>query len=131
MTKYRSKFERVFGDQFRTLDYEPTNIVYWSQHTYTPDFVTPSGKHWFELKGFFRNSGEAKKYVDVSKQLHFDKPDDMNHTPVLIFVFMDPDKKMPGARRRKDGTVYTMKDWADKNGFRWCTIDTVKKEWLV
>ena len=125
MTKYRSKFEKAFGEQFSGLAYESTSIVYWSRHTYTPDFVTPSGRHWFELKGFFRNSGEARKYVDVSKQLH------LPGTPVLIFVFMDPDKKMPGARRRKDGTIYTMKDWADKNGFKWCTIDTIKKDWLV
>lgn len=130
MTKYRSKFEQSFAKKFTDLAYEPTSIPYWSAHTYTPDFVSPSGRYWFELKGFFRR-GEPKKYVDVSRQLHFDRPDDINHVPKLVFVFMNPDKKMPGARRRKDGTYYTMKDWADKHKFLWCTADTVKRNWLI
>jgi hypothetical protein len=33
---------------------------------------------------------------------------------------------MPRARRRQDGTKFTMADWADKNNFRYFTADTVK-----
>jgi len=42
---------------------------------------------------------------------------------------------MPGARRRSDGTRYTMQEWADKQGFTWYTPETCpvgwsKKQWL-
>jgi hypothetical protein len=32
---------------------------------------------------------------------------------------------MPRARRRNDGTKFTMAEWADKNGFRYYTVETV------
>lgn len=125
--KYRSKFEKTFAVKYPHLPYESEQLPYWSAHTYTPDFVTPSGKYWLELKGRFRTAAEAAKYIDIRKHLHFH---DKDKPPELIFVFMDPKKKMPGARKRKDGSYFTMDDWAKKNKFKYCTMETIKQEWL-
>jgi len=36
---------------------------------------------------------------------------------------------MPGAGKRKDGTKLTHKEWAELNGFRWFTLNTLPNEW--
>lgn len=103
---YKSRFEQEFAKARPELGYETTRLEYTTQHTYTPDF---SGfTTHYELKGRFRTSAEAAKYIAV-----------MAAHPKLKFrfVFMDADKPMPGARRRKDGTIYTMGEWADRNNF--------------
>jgi hypothetical protein len=36
---------------------------------------------------------------------------------------------MPGAGKRKDRTKLTHKEWAELNGFRWFTLNTLPNEW--
>ena len=111
--KYRSKLERRVHEANPHLLYEPKEHIleYFTDHKYQVDFVDPEEPNiFYEAKGYFRTSGEARKYVEIKEQY----PD-----IEIIFLFQNPFTKMPGARRRKDGTVYTMAEWADKHGFRY------------
>jgi len=47
----------------------------------------------------------------------------------LVFIFQNPRTPMPGARRRADGTKYTMQEWAEKQGFTWYTLETCPAGW--
>jgi len=94
-------------------DHHTTKIPYVSKHTYQPDFVKKVGDTnlILEVKGRFRDSGEAAKYVFVREVLKDDEE--------LIFIFEDSCKPMPFAKRRKDGTKFTHGEWAEKNNFRY------------
>lgn len=93
--------------------HHPDRIPYVSKHTYEPDFVKVVGGKtiYIEVKGRFRDSKEAKKYIDVREVLG-DKEE-------LVFIFSDANKPMPNAKKRKDGTKHTHGEWADKNNFRY------------
>jgi len=121
MPNYRSKFEvQVRAALPSSFKYEPHSIAYTSEHNYTPDFVR--GKLLIEVKGRFRNSAEARKYVDIKEQ-HPDKE--------IVFIFMRPSCPLPGARvRKKCGTKRTHGEWATSHGFRWYTLAQLKKETL-
>jgi len=116
---YRSMFEYDFHQQYNQLLYEPLKFSYTVEREYTPDFVSPCGKYWYELKGFFR-AGDSQKYKAIGRCMLVDEPE-------LVFVFQDPKTKMCGAKRRKDGTVATVAEWCDRNGFEWCTKETFDK----
>jgi len=36
---------------------------------------------------------------------------------------------MPSAKLRKDGTKRSHAEWAEKNGFRWFSEDSLPKNW--
>ena len=111
--KYRSKLEERIHLANPHLLYEPKDckLKYTVPHTYQVDFVDPDEPGiYYEAKGRFLDSGEARKYVVIKEQ---------NPDIEIIFWFQNPFTKMPGARKRKDGTVYTMAEWADKHGFRY------------
>lgn len=92
-----------------------TGLVHYTQEKiYEPDFAI--GDFLIEAKGRFRDSAEARKYVDIRNSLIYEE---------LVFVFYHPDTPMPRARRRNDGTRFTMAEWADKNGFRYYTVETI------
>jgi len=100
------------------------SITYTQTKTYHPDFIyhTEDGYIvYIETKGRFRDFNEYKKYVDIAKSLSW--------VEELVFVFQDPNKPMPNAKTRKDGTKLTHGEWAEKNGFTYFTLDTVPKEW--
>ena len=122
--KYDSKFEKEAHDIMQGCEYHPEQrLFYLVPKHYEPDFVyTHSGKTWYiEAKGRFRTSEEARKYVIISETL--------GPKEELVFLFQRPRTPMPGSRRRKDGTRYTMEEWAEKNGFRWYTIETIPTGW--
>lgn len=110
--KYRSKLEERIHKKHPYWLYEPKHlkVTYKVEHTYQVDFVQPDEQNiYYEAKGYFR-SGEARKYVEIQEQ----------HPDIeIVFIFQNPFNKMPGARRRKDGTFLTMAEWADKHGFRY------------
>lgn len=120
---YRSKLEKRLGEgRLSKLKYEPFTLSYTQVKEYLPDFVNESKQIVFEVKGYFRTSQEAKKYVDVKAS----NPDWM-----YVFIFSDPDKPLPWAKRRVgDGKRMSHREWAEKNGFQWCTEFSIKKEWL-
>lgn len=115
--KYRSKFEQEVGRNLPGWKYEPIRIPYVTSHNYTPDFKR-RGKVLIEVKGRFRTSSEAAKYIAIRE---------CNPKYEIVFIFQNPETPMPGARRRKDGTKHTVSQWADKNQFRWFTLETMKE----
>lgn len=124
----RSKFEEAVAEQLqlRGWRYESEKIKYKipeSEHTYTPDFSRPEdcsskakSKTVVESKGRFRSRAECDKYIHIR---------DSNPSIKLVFVFQNPRVAMPGAKRRKDGTIYTMADWAECNNFDYYTLSTL------
>ncbi len=122
--KFDSKFEKEAYALMRGCEYHPPQTLeYVLPKTYEPDFVykTKSKTIWIEAKGRFRTSDEARKYVYIAKTL--------GPAEELVFLFQKPKTPMPGSRRRKNGTRYTMAEWADKQGFRWYTLETVPILW--
>ena len=122
--KYDSKFEKAAHEIMQGCEYHPEErIFYLVPKHYEPDFVyTHRGKTWYiEAKGRFRTSEEARKYVIIAETL--------SPKEELVFLFQRPNTPMPGSRRRKDGTRYTMEEWAEKQGFRWYTLDTIPTGW--
>jgi hypothetical protein len=102
-------------------------ISYVQERKYEPDFIYyPDDDFtvvYIEAKGRFRDSQEARKYVDVVKSLEaFEE---------LVMVFADPDKPMPRARKRADGTRFSHGDWARKNGIKFYSPSTLPREWGV
>lgn len=111
--------------------YHPTPIKYTEpekKHVYRPDFLyvpfepetsLSRFKYYIEVKGRFRDVRESQKYVHIS--------DSLNDFERLVFLFMSPHVAMPGAKKRKNGSVMTHAEWAEKNGFKWFTRDTIKE----
>lgn len=97
------------------------NIEYVISHRYEPDFALLKNGQTIliEAKGRFRDSSEASKYKWVRESL--------KECEELVFLFYDPKKPMPHAKKRKDGTKLSHGEWAEKNGFKWYTEDTIKE----
>ena len=114
--KYRSNFEAEVAKILKGWKYESYGLDYISRHRYIPDFT--KGRTLIEVKGHFRTAGEAAKYIDIRRD---------NPKFILVFLFMNPNTPMPNTRKRKDGTRYTVSQWADKNDFKWYTVDTIKE----
>ena len=112
---YDSKFEydlhRTVLKKFRL---HPAKVNYYVEKQYTPDFELKSKNLLIEVKGRFRDSAEASKYVWVRKAM-LENNDDRE----LVFIFQDPNKPMPRARARKDGTKFSHGEWAEKNNFKY------------
>lgn len=118
---YDSFFEKELHEGvLSTLKHHPDRITYTQTKTYEPDFLYKVGKVTIliEAKGRFRDTAEARKYVDIR--------DCLEPNQELVFVFMKPETPMPHAKKRKDGTKYTHREWAEKNNFRWYTKETIK-----
>lgn len=112
---YDSWFEyELHTGVLKSCDYHTGVVSYTQEKMYEPDFAI--GGFLIEAKGRFRDSEEARKYIDIRKSLTVEE---------LVFVFYDPKTPMPRARRRNDGTKFTMSEWADKNGFRYYTVETI------
>ena len=95
------------------------HIQYSIPHHYEPDFLYKDSI-FIEAKGRFVDSAEARKYVYI-------KPEIEKLGMTFVFLFYKPDTPMPQAKRRKDGSKRTMREWADEHGFRWYTEDTIKE----
>jgi len=86
--------------------------------TYNPD--AKFGSTLIEVKGYFRNSAEAAKYLCIKEQYpHLE----------LVFVFANPSKPIPWAKRRKDGSRMTHAEWAEQKGFTYYSVNNTPKEW--
>jgi hypothetical protein len=128
--KYRSTFEYNLSKKMKGCEYEPFQFEYTIDHEYTPDWVSKDGTVWYEAKGYFRDRREARKYLYIAEQAVSHAREQCLIPATLIFIFKDPNKAMPGAQRRKDGTKQSMAEWADLHEIPWCTPDTVQDEWL-
>lgn len=107
---YRSPMEhRLHNGLLKHCDYEPFNVPYRVERKYNPDFVPKDSNILIEVKGFFRE-GDTAKYKAIR---------DCLPEYELVFVFSDPNKKV------RKGAKLTMSKWAEKEGLRWYTEDTV------
>ena len=119
--EYRSRFEERLGRKLKKCNYEPFIVPYEYKATYLPDFVPKNDPTVIiEAKGCFRNKQEIRKYIAVAES---------NPHLKLVFILMYPNKPMPGAKRRRDGTKYSMREWCENHEFDWYTEDTLPKEW--
>lgn len=121
--KFDSGFEETLHGALTACEYHPDKIQYVQVKMYEPDFIYRNGPYKFiiEAKGRFRDRNESRKYIDIAAGL-----DDYTE---LVFIFQKPKTPMPFAKRRKNGTKQTHAEWAEKNNFKWYTVDTLPKEW--
>ena len=115
--KLRSKLEYKFEDILKEYKieygYEITKIPYTipeSKHNYVVDWTLLNGL-LVETKGWLEDHKERQKYI-LLKQQHPDLD--------LRFVFANP-QKLCG------GTKMMHSQWAEKNGFRWCSINDTEQ----
>lgn len=99
-------------------------IDYVVEHKYTPDFVRviDGTTILLEAKGRFWDNAEFSKYIWIAKAL----PPNYE----LVFIFANPSAPMPQSKKRKDGTRRSHSDWADANGFRWYSEDSIPDDWI-
>jgi hypothetical protein len=120
-TVYDSKLEQVMHEGVLSeFQHHPAKIGYVVPHMYNPDFQLDN--ILIETKGFFSDSAEASKYKWIRE--HLDEGQE------LVFIFEKPDAKLSYAKKRKDGTKMTHKEWATKNGFRAYGTDVTIEEIL-
>lgn len=125
MSRFRSKFEKELAEgPLKGIPYEADTVLYeiQKQCQYTPDWTIHKDNEtiYIEAKGRFQlRNGEPYKYLHVREGL--------NCFETLIFLFQDPNKPMPNAKVRKDGTKITHAEWAEKNNFEWYDKDTIKR----
>lgn len=111
--KYKSDLEaqvhKVLGKDW---EYEKENFPYSIPKKYTPDFTSSDTSNiWIEVKGFFKDYNEVKKYIALKEQYPEKR---------IIFIFSNPNKKCYAqVKRKKDGSILTMGVWATKYGFEW------------
>ena len=124
---YDSKLElRLHQGPLKQAQHHPPKedlIKYSITHHYEPDFIFIHNDKLYvlEIKGRFRDSTEAAKYLHINKYLedwHLFQSSNCD-TIELVFLFENASTVFPFAKRRKDGTKRTHADWANKNGFRW------------
>lgn len=117
-SKLELKFEEIIKEFDVAYDYEVTKIPYTipeSNHSYTVDWTFTNGL-LVETKGYLSDHKERYKYV-LLKQQHPDLD--------LRFVFDNPNKLC-------GGTKMTHSKWAEKYGFKYCSIKDVDQieSWL-
>ena len=118
-SKLEEHFETILQELHVEYEYEVTKVPYIvpeSNHTYTVDWTLLKGL-LIETKGYLADYNERRKYILIKEQ----------HPEIdLRFVFADPNKKCGGMKT-------THAQWADKCGFKWCSIkDTEQlKQWIT
>jgi len=113
---YRSGLEKEVAQVLKGFEYEPFSVSYSQPRTYTPDFIHPKNQGiWYEVKGFFRTSDEAKKYIHIR---------DSYPEVELRFIISNPNIKAYPRVKMKMG------DWLTKNGFKWCLASDIPKSWI-
>lgn len=128
---FDSWLEYDLSKELKQCQYHTEKIPYIQHRTYEPDFIFYDEQEeilsYIEVKGRFRDRNEAKKYVDIRDSLN--RTVDFDFVHELVFVFQNPRTPMPFARKRADGTKFTMEEWANKNGFTFYTPETVPNKW--
>jgi hypothetical protein len=118
-----SKWEADLRDGvLKDTNFKYSKIKYSIDHIYNPDFTYQNSVKglitYVEAKGRFLDISEASKYIWIRQYLS------KNHEE-LIFLFYNPETPMPNAKKRKDGTKRTHREWAEKNNFKWFTEHTI------
>ncbi len=126
MTKKKAKYDSYFEETLHKgalskCQFHPKRvpyIIHWERE-YEPDFKV--GNVLIEAKGRFRDRMEANKYLWIRQALP--------KGTELVFVLMNAKASMPGSRRRKNGTRYSISEWCDRHDFVWYTPRTTPRSW--
>ena len=121
---YDSKWEHeLHQNELQNWEHHRGLIEYSIPHVYHPDFIKVINDKiiYLEAKGRFWDYAEYSKYKWVREYL----PEDCE----LVFLFSDPYAPMPAAKKRKDGTKRSHAEWAEKNNFRWYSVDSLPSKW--
>lgn len=121
---YDSKWEHdLHVQELKTWQHHSDKIEYVIEHKYEPDFTKVINKKeiLLEAKGRFWDYAEYNKYVWIKKSL--------KKKQELVFLFSNPSSPMPGAKRRRDGTKRSHAEWAEANGFRWYSRESLPPTW--
>ena len=123
---YKNEYEYNLAQVLVTWTYEDkaARVEYIIPKTYNPDF-TNQKYPWLliEAKGFFLGGKEeARKYVEMRR---------CNPEKQVFFIFEDPYKApYSGCKKRKDGSIMTLAEWAANNSFPFCQASKIPP-WLV
>ena len=124
-SKYDSIWEMLLHESIlKDWEHHVDKVPYVIEHKYEPDFVreVEGKKILLESKGRFWDFAEYNKYIWVNKYLP--------KNTELVFLFANPAAPMPAAKRRKDGTKRSHAEWAEANGFRWYSEETIPDGWI-
>ena len=98
--------------------FEPHSLPYSVTRDYIPDLLI--GEVYVEIKGYFRQDAQRKMRA-VKKQ---------HPTKDIRFLFQRAEATIQGAKKRKDGTKMTCREWADRYGFIWAEGEEIPDTWI-
>ncbi len=100
------------------FEFEPHSLPYSVTRDYIPDLLI--GEMYIEIKGYFRQDAQRKMRA-VKKQ---------HPTKDIRFLFQRAEATIQGAKKRKDGTKMTCREWADRYGFLWAEGERIPEQWI-
>ena len=100
------------------FEFEPHSITYSVTRDYIPDLLI--GDVYIEIKGYFRQ--DAQRKMKAVKKQHPNKD--------IRFLFQKGDSTIQGAKKRKDGTKMTCKEWAERYGFKYAEGEEIPDQWI-
>ena len=100
------------------FEFEPHSLPYSVTRDYIPDLLI--GEMYIEIKGYFRQDTQRKMRA-VKKQ---------HPTKDIRFLFQRAEATIQGAKKRKDGTKMTCREWADRYGFLWAEGERIPEQWI-
>jgi predicted N-formylglutamate amidohydrolase len=103
----RNTFENRVRDALDArFEYEPIQLAYTIQHSYTPDFVDVQRKEIIEAKGLF--DAEDRRKMRAIRAQHPDWK--------VTILFQNPKRKIS----KNSKTTYA--EWCTKNGIEWAQL---------
>ena len=100
------------------FEFEPHSLTYSVTRDYIPDLLI--GEMYIEIKGYFRQ--DAQRKMRAVKKQHPEKD--------IRFLFQRADATIQGAKKRKDGTKMTCREWAERYGFQYAQGEEIPEQWI-
>ncbi len=98
--------------------FEPHSLPYSVTRDYIPDLLI--GEMYIEIKGYFRQ--DAQRKMRAVKKQHPEKD--------IRFLFQRANATVQGAKKRKDGSKMTCKEWAERYGFQYAEGEEIPDKWI-
>ena len=98
--------------------FEPHSLPYSVTRDYIPDLLI--GEMYVEIKGYFRQ--DAQRKMRAVKKQHPNKD--------IRFLFQRAEATIQGAKKRKDGTKMTCREWAERYGFQYAEGEEIPQTWI-
>ncbi len=112
MPTKRSEFEAAVGRKLNRLRpkqfaHEIERLIY--EFEYIPDYTSRRTGTIIEAKGYL--DAEDVRKMRAVRRAHPERR--------IVFCFMKPHQRLPKKK-------LTHAQWAERNGFEWCTVETLK-----